>query len=160
MPTSLLFLINGISSLLAWNAVLSSLDYFAYVYADYSVYTLFTPPLFVGYFIICLLYQKLSLKFSYRVLIIFGITVANVALVLLLLLALTCKESQAFGFYMSLICNFTLGVGANCSQLSFFSMINYLSQSVVSRFTIGTALSGLSLNILRLIIVAIAGTDN
>lgn len=61
---------------------------------------------------------------------------------------------------MSLICNFFLGIGANCAQLSFFSMINYLSQNVVSRFTIGTALSGLSLNLLRLIIVAIAGADN
>jgi len=61
---------------------------------------------------------------------------------------------------MSLICNFILGVAANCAQLSFFSMINYLSQSVVSRFTIGTALSGLSLNILRIIIVGIAGPDN
>lgn len=91
MPTNYLFLLNGISSLLGWNAVLSALDYFAYVYEDYSVYTLFTPPLFVGYFLICLLYQKLSLRFSYTKLITFGITLTNVTLVLLLILVLTCK---------------------------------------------------------------------
>jgi hypothetical protein len=127
MPTNLLFLFNGISSLLAWNAVLSSLDYFAYVYEDYNVYTLFSPPLFVGYFLICLLYQKLSIKFSYRTLIIFGISLTNFALVILLVLALTCKSSQSFGFFMSLFLNFIMGIAANCSQLSFFSMINYLS---------------------------------
>ncbi len=38
-------------------------------------------------------------------------------------------------------------------------MINYLSESVVSKFTIGTALGGLGITSLRMIIVAIAGTS-
>jgi hypothetical protein len=61
---------------------------------------------------------------------------------------------------MLLLSSYFIGIGANLSQLSFFAMINYLSQNVVSMFTVGTALSGLFITILRVIIVAITGTDN
>lgn len=44
-------------------------------------------------------------------------------------------------------------------QLSYFAMINYLSQDVVSKYTVGTAVSGLLLTSIRMIIVAILG-DN
>jgi len=39
-------------------------------------------------------------------------------------------------------------------------MINYLSQDVVSKFTVGTAISGLFITVVRMIILAIAGADN
>ena len=38
-------------------------------------------------------------------------------------------------------------------------MINYLGKIVVSRFTIGTAISGLMLIVLRIIIVSILGSS-
>lgn len=63
------------------------------------------------------------------------------------------------GFGLSLISMAIMGLGSNTYQLTFFAMINYLSESVVSKFTIGTALSGLSITVIRMIIVAIAGAD-
>ena len=39
-------------------------------------------------------------------------------------------------------------------------MINYLSQEVVSKFTVGTAISGLLITGIRAIILAISGTNN
>ena len=88
-----------------------------------------------------------------------GFFTCNAALVLLILLTLFSKDSKGFGFYMSLFCCFLIGLGSNLYQLTFFSMINYLSESVVSKFTIGTALGGLGITSLRMIIVAIAGTS-
>ena len=77
-----------------------------------------------------------------------------------LVLSLTCKNSPEFGFVMSLLMCFFLGIGSNMYQLTFFAEINYLSESSVSKFTIGTALSGLGITLLRMIIVSIAGTDD
>ena len=39
-------------------------------------------------------------------------------------------------------------------------MINYLSRSVVSKFTVGTAISGLFMIVVRSILLAIFGTDD
>lgn len=39
-------------------------------------------------------------------------------------------------------------------------MINYLSQEVVSKFTVGTAVSGLFITVVRMIVLAIFGPDN
>ena len=39
-------------------------------------------------------------------------------------------------------------------------MINYLSKEVVSQFTVGSALSGLFITVIRIIILTIAGADN
>lgn len=69
-------------------------------------------------------------------------------LVCLLLLSVTCKENQAIGFFLSLFCCFIIGVSNNFAQLSFFAMINYFGEHTVSKFTIGTAGSGLLLTIL------------
>jgi fucose permease len=91
MPTEILFLVNGIASLLGYNALLTSLDYFNFVYKGYDVYSLFLPPVFGGYVAIVLSYRWLSYKFTYRQLVTVGIILCNIALVMFLLLSLTCR---------------------------------------------------------------------
>lgn len=159
MPTDILFLINGVASLLGYNALLTSLDYFDFVYKGYAVFSLFLPFVFLGYVVIVLSYKWLSYKFSYSKLVTTGIILCNISLLMFLLLSLTCRDAKGFGFGMSLIACFLLGVGSNLYQLTFFAEINYLSEPVVSKFTIGTAVGGLFITILRMIIVAIAGTN-
>lgn len=41
-----------------------------------------------------------------------------------------------------------------------YAMINYLSADVVSKYTIGTAVSGLFLTTIRAIVLAVGGSDN
>jgi len=67
-------------------------------------------------------------------------------------------QQTALGFYLLLVSSFTIGVGGYISQCSFLAMINFFSQDVVSKFTIGTALSGLFIAGLRAVILAIYGT--
>ncbi|MCB0370243.1 MAG: hypothetical protein KDD45_12680 [Bdellovibrionales bacterium] len=53
-----------------------------------------------------------------------------------------------------------VGVGTNLSQLTFCAMINYLSQKIVSKYTIGTAVSGVLISGIRIVITAIYGVDD
>lgn len=121
MPTQFLFLINGIASLLGYNALLTSLDYFNYVYDGYDVYSLTLPPVFVGYVAVVISYRWISNKFTYKALVTSGILLCNFALILMLILSLTCKNAKSFGFIMTLIGCMLIGAGANLYQLTFFA---------------------------------------
>jgi hypothetical protein len=77
---------------------------------------------------------------------------------LFLLISVLCKENEAVGFWLSIVNSFFLGFFSNVVQLSFFGMINYFGEKTVSRFTVGTALSGLSVIILRAIVTSVFGT--
>lgn len=79
----------------------------------------------------------------------------------LVLISLVCTENVGLGFWLSMLTCFMLGVFSNFAQLSFFGMINYFGGDTVSKFTIGTAASGLMLLLLRAIITgAFSGGDN
>ena len=157
--TILIFLINGINSLLGWNAVLAALDYFAQAFKDYNIYSFLPIPVFVGYIVIGATYHILSNKFKYVSLITVGNIGINIALLAILIVSITMKQTL-LGFVLLLFSSFLIGVSANLSQLSFFAMINYLSQDVVSKFTVGTAVSGLFITVIRMIILTIFGPDN
>ncbi len=116
-----MFLVNGIASLLGYNALLTSLDYFNWVYKGYDVYSLFLPPVFAGYVLIVLSYRWLSNKFTYKLLVSSGIILCSIALVLFLILSLICRESKGLGFGLSLFGCFLLGVGANLYQMTFYA---------------------------------------
>ena len=157
--TILIFFINGINSLLGWNAVLAALDYFASSFKDFNVYSFMPVPVFIGYIITGSSFHVLSNQFRYITLIIFGNMVVNFSLVCLLIVSLTLDQTTA-GFALILLCSLFIGMGANISQLCFFAMINYLSQDVVSKFTVGTAVSGLAIGCIRAIITLIFGVKD
>ncbi len=157
--TILIFFVNGINSLVGWNAVLASLDYFADRFKGYNIYSFLPLPLFIGYITMGLIHHKSSHHFKYITHIIAGNMTVNVALLLLLLDSIFLDET-AIGFYLMLLFSYLIGLGANSSSLTFFGMINYLSESVVSKFTVGTAVSGLIITLIRVVITAIYGSDN
>lgn len=141
--------------------MLTSLDYFAFVYDKHDIYSFFPLPLFLGYVTVGLTYHMLSLRFKYLDLIVCGNIVTCICLAILLLASIIFKgENQDTGFAISMAVCYVMGVGSNLSQLTFFAMINYLSHDVVSKFTVGTAVSGLLMTGLRIIIVAIGGSNN
>jgi len=136
--------------------VLAGLDFFQESFADYDIYSYLSPPLFLGYVIVGLSYHVLSNRFHYIQLIKFGNIGTSLVLVCMMLTALFLDQST-LGYSLLLIEAFLLGLSANMSQLTFFAMINYFSEKVVSWFTVGTAVSGLFVTTLRLIILGIAG---
>ena len=156
--TVLIFFVNGINSLLGWNAVLAALDYFAQRFKDFNIYSFLSIPLFVGYLLVGLSYHMISNKMKYASIILMGNMIINISLLGLFLVSVVF-ENETIGFVLLLICSLFLGLGGNVSQLTYFAMINYLSREVVSKFTVGTAISGLFMIIVRSIILGIFGTD-
>lgn len=152
--TVLIFFINGVNSLLGWNTILASLDYFGDSFEDYAVNSFLPVPLFVAYLIVGVLYHDISNRFKYVSLIITGNLITNIGLILILVVSIAFEQTLT-GFILMMICSFILGIGGNTSQLTFFAMINYLSQDVVSKFTVGTAVSGLLTTAIRATITAI-----
>ena len=64
------------------------------------------------------------------------------------------------GFIILMSFCFVQGLGGMLSQLTFYAMINYLSSNIVSKFTIGTAFSGLVIVFFRIILTLIFGTNS
>lgn len=154
-----IFFLNGITALLGWNAALGALDYFSYVWSGYNVYLYFPVPVFIAYAVTCIAFNWISNKFSYTNIVKTGIIGLNAMLVLLLLISILLKGNIGLGFALTLVTGFFLGFFNNFVQLSFFGMINYFGMQTVSRFTIGTAASGLMVIVIRAIITAIFGDD-
>lgn len=152
----IIFFINGVNALIGWNAVLAALDYFADSFADYNVYSFLPVPLFAGYMLVGSLYHSISNKFQYKNIIIVGNTIIFFSLIAILLVSIIFDQTSA-GYILLMVSAFFLGIGGNLSQLSFFAMINYLSQDVVSKFTVGTAVSGVFMTAVRTIITVIFG---
>ena len=158
LSTVIVFFCNGVASLLGWNAILNSLEYFAAAYPEDNVYSLIPIPVFIGYMLVALSYHEISKRMKYVTMIVVGVAVVNICLIALLVCSIVLKREQA-GFIITLALCWVLGMFSNLAQLTYFAMINYVSSDVVSKFTIGTAVSGLGLTIARMIIVAILGSN-
>lgn len=157
--TVAIFMINGINSLLGWNAVLAALDYFFACFSEYNVYSFLPIPVFAGYLTVGSNYHNLSNKYKYITLITAGNIGINLCLAAILVVSIVAPHTLA-GFLLLELFAFLIGASANLSQLSFFAMINYLSQDVVSKFTVGTAVSGLFITVVRMVILAAFGSSN
>lgn len=83
----------------------------------------------------------------------------NVCLVGMLLVSLYMPQTLV-GFIILMSFCFVQGLGGMLSQLTFYAMINYLSSNIVSKFTIGTAFSGLVIVFFRIILTLIFGTNS
>jgi hypothetical protein len=153
-----IFLIHGITCLIGWFVILNSLDYFHSLYFKYDVYEFFLLSILVGYLIAAVAYRKITSKFSIQRIVNLGLIGCTASILLLLATAIMFKNAQHFGFMLSILICIVVGITSNIVQLSYFAMINFVPEKVISRFTIGTAFSGLFLTILRIIITAIAGT--
>lgn len=106
--------------------ILNSLDFFHSVYTKYDVYEFFLLAILTGYITTAATYRKITEKFTVQRIISIGLIVCTGALLLLLLTALIFKNAQGFGFFLSVILCFTVGISSNIVQLSYFSMINFI----------------------------------
>lgn len=104
--------------------------------------------------IVGMVFHSISNNFKYVNLIIVGNLIVNLSLAGMLITAIYLDQTEA-GFAILLACSFCLGIGGNVNEITIYAMINYLSSDVVSIYTVGTAISGLFITIIRVIILAI-----
>ena len=110
----------------------------------------------VGYLIAGVSFRKLQRKVRLSKLINYGLVGTSFVLFLLFLTSLIFRRAPGLGFYVSCFLCILLGFNSNIVQMGYFSIINFVPEIVVARFTLGTAVGGLFLTILRIIIFAIA----
>lgn len=139
---------------------MGTLDYFNSIYQNLDVFLYFPIPVFIAYAITGATFSMINKKLSYESLVKIGIFGGNICVVLLVLTSVIFRNSPTVGFSLSLIVCFFVGIFSNFAQLSFFGMINYFGGETVSRYTIGTAASGLMLIIIRAIITAAFQSGN
>lgn len=151
-------MVHGIACLFGWFVVLNSLDYFQSIYPHYDVYAFFLLSILIGYIIIAVTYRQITSKVAIQRIVNLGLIICTVSLLLLLLTSLIFKKAERFGFFLCVVLCIIVGISSNIVQLSYFAMINFVPEKAISAFTLGTAFSGLSLTILRMIITAIGGT--
>lgn len=87
-----------------------------------------------------------------------GLVLSCIFLFGLLTISVFFRAYTSFGFGLSLITCLMIGVSGNIVQLSYFALINYVSDKIVSRFIVGTAISGFGLTVIRMFILAVSET--
>ena len=154
------FFLNGLSSLIGFNAIICSLDYFGSIYTQFDVNKWFTVPFNVGGLFVALIYHTLQKKYSLSYLINFGLITYTVCLGLLVLTSVFYKQDQATGFYISMGLIFIVGVNCTMAQLCFYGMINYLSGTVITMVMVGSSVSSLVTSSIRIMVIAIKGSNS
>ena len=154
--TKFTFLLNGISALLGWNAVLSSFDYYNSKFPDRDVYMWFPIPLFLMYVVVGICWREIHKRISYKYLVMIGLIITNVCMVALPLVAYYMKDSTP-GFAICLVICGVIGLAGNMMQLSCFAILNFMTLDVLNLFNQGQAVSGLTMILIRILILGIKG---
>ncbi|KAM3139327.1 hypothetical protein pb186bvf_008547 [Paramecium bursaria] len=157
----LLFLFLGISSLVGWSATLSSIPYFQKQYPNYSIEFYLPIPYFVAGIIVGFSMPKASLFISQDLRIIVSLLIQIFSLIALTILGkyqgdscnfLFIKKTIIKDFILLMIDSFFIGLSSTILQSSGLGLASKTDKRNISLFSIGTALSGLSIAALRVIL--------
>ena len=147
------FLIFGIGGLLAWNAILSDLDFFNYYLPKAPIkpdviypFMNFALNILFQFVLIC---NKKIL--SYKIQLLFTIIISMITLILLPLSVILFDFDQKLGFYLS--CGVVLLQGfinAVCLS-SFFGLVSYFPVENIVMLSTGQGVAGILMNVIKYI---------
>ena len=124
-----MFFLNGVTAIFGWNSVLSSLDYFNFVYQSYNVFLFFPLPCFICATFVSVFYHLISQKILLNKIIIGSSVITSASLVFIVIVSLLATEnkiiSEDLGFSISIFLLLLIGIFCTALQLSFFTMINH-----------------------------------
>ena len=148
------FLIFGIGSLLAWNVILSDIDFFDYFLKDLG---LPSPTLIFPFlnFALNITFQFIIVctktKFSYLSQLKLSLSLLMLAMILLPLVVLVFSPKT--GYFLSCTIILLQGfVSAVCSS-SFFGLVSYFKTKYIVMLTTGQGVSGILMNVIKYILL-------
>lgn len=149
------FLLLGLVSLLGWNGILTSMDYFSDNFPDYNVAFYFPIPVYVATNTCSLLIYFIAkfLPFNYRI---YGGQII-MASVYLILPTVTYYTSQHTGFWVCIFLIFVMasaGATLQCSAVAFTGIFPPL---YIALYFTGTGVSGLIICFARIICLSTRG---
>ena len=148
------FLIFGIGSLLAWNVILSDIDFFDYFLKDTG---LPSPTLIFPFlnFALNITFQFIIVctkkKYSYRSQLILTLLLLMLTMILLPLVVLIFNPTT--GYILSCVIIFLQGlVSAICSS-SFFGLVSYFKTQYIVMLSTGQGVSGILMNVIKYVLL-------
>ncbi|EAS06658.2 nucleoside transporter family protein (macronuclear) [Tetrahymena thermophila SB210] len=152
------FVLQGIISLLGYNAILGSLDYFAQNFSDYNIYFYLPLPPMITFNLVSLAMPFIAQKvlFPLRISIcIFGMVV----ILVMLPIATNYLSQTAGGFVVIMILSLIWGVFGQIFNSSLLGLSCMMDQSKIVAYNIGSSASGIIVILIRIIVVCFLGDD-
>jgi len=142
------FIYMGGGSLLSWNAILNSLDYFSSKFPKNDINFMFPVAFYLAQFLSSLVITKLSAILMLNVRLIGAFLIASVLLVLLPIEAEVFAQTN-FGFILVMLMLFILGICANICLSTMTGLSSQLPGKYSAYTLLGTSVTALFLSILR-----------
>lgn len=153
LKMKIIFVFFGIGSLLAWNAILSDLDFFNKYQSKYEPDVSFS---FLNFslnilFQFLLLYKKNIFPVKFQL--IFGLIASIISLIILPIIVTSFKENSLTGFIITAVIILFQGfVNALCCS-GFFGLASYFPIEMIIALCSGQGVSGIMMNVIQYIIL-------
>ena len=154
------FIIFGVGSLLALNAILSDISFFMNYQGEYDPSTSFSFCNFVLNIIFQLIMIWKKQLLSYKVQLIFGLIASIISLVILPIVVISFEKNSLTGFILSAGIVLIQGlVNAFCSS-GFFGLASFFPREMIISLSTGQGISGILMNIIGYIVLMAVNTGN
>ena len=154
------FIIFGVGSLLAWNAILSDISFFINYLGKYDPSTSFAFCNFALNIVFQLIMIWKKQLLSYKVELIIGLIASIISLIALPLVVTAFEKDSIGGFILTAgIILFQGLVNAFCSS-GFFGLSSFFPREMIISLSTGQGISGILMNVIGYIVIASVNTGN
>ena len=154
------FVIFGVGSLLAWNAILSDISFFINYQGDYDPSTSFSFCNFALNIVFQLIMIWKKQLLSYKVQLTIGIIASIISLLALPFVVNSFEKNSLTGFILTAAIILFQGlVNAFCSS-GFFGLASFFPKEMIISLSTGQGVSGILMNIIGYIVIAAVNTGN
>lgn len=160
LKMKIIFIFFGIGSLLAWNAILSDLDFFLKYQGNYNPGVSFS---FLNFslnilFQFLLLYKKNIFPVKFQL--IFGLIASIISLIILPIIVISFSVNSLTGFIITAVLILFQGfVNALCCS-GFFGLASFFPLEMIIALCSGQGISGIMMNVIQYIILLSVKTGN
>lgn len=154
------FVIFGVGSLLAWNAILSDISFFINYQGDYDPSTSFSFCNFALNIVFQLIMIWKKQLLSYKVQLTIGIISSIISLLALPFVVISFEKNSLTGFILTAAIILFQGlVNAFCCS-GFFGLASFFPKEMIISLSTGQGVSGILMNIIGYIVIAAVNTGN
>jgi len=143
------FFLLGLATLIGWNAVLSSIDFFSSKFTDYNISFIMLIPSFLATFIFSLFASYFSKIFSLNTRIFGCIIMMSICLFILPFEAYFLPNKTGFFIFVAL--NFVISAFIAIMQATCVGLACIFPYEAMSLFNTGIGFSGILMSVLRII---------
>ena len=160
LKMKIIFIIFGIGSLLAWNAILSDIGFFIHYQGDYDPSTSFSFFNFALNIVFQFVMIWKKQLISYKIQLIFGLIASVITLIILPIVVVSFEKNSKTGFGLTgVIILFQGLVNAFCCS-GFYGITSFFPMEMIISLSTGQGISGILMNVIGYIVIASIDTGD